>query len=80
MAVVIMQACPPLEAPVAWVPPLRACDLCEHGRDIAGMRYCVCTDVVMPHRQVPVQLARSVGGTCGIDAKHMAAPFLRRPL
>jgi hypothetical protein len=63
----------------AWAsyqPPLRACDLCDHGRDVGGMRYCVCTEVVMPSRALPVAHARSNAGACGAEARFMSAPFL----
>ena len=61
--------------------PLRACDLCDHGISLGGMRYCVCTDVVMPEhlpQGLPVQFMRSTSGACGVEARYMAAPFLRR--
>ncbi len=60
--------------------PLRACDLCDHGITIGGMRHCVCADVVMPEqldRGVPVHLVRSTAGACGLEARHMSAAFLR---
>lgn len=60
--------------------PLRACDLCEHGITIGGVRHCVCTDVILPEqhaRGVPVHLVRGTGGACGAEARHMSAPFLR---
>ncbi|MGK2897235.1 MAG: hypothetical protein ACSLE9_00910 [Burkholderiaceae bacterium] len=60
--------------------PLRACDLCDHGITVGGVRYCVCSDVVLPEqlpRGVPVRVVRDSTGPCGWEARHMSAPFLR---
>jgi hypothetical protein len=61
--------------------PLRACDLCDHGVTVGGVRHCVCADVVLPEQLerggVPVHLVRSTAGACGIEARHMSAPFLQ---
>lgn len=60
--------------------PLRACDLCDHGITVGGVRHCVCADVVLPEQLatgVPVHIVRQSTGPCGWEARHMSAPFLR---
>ena len=66
----------PLQLPTL---PLRACDLCDHGITVGGVRHCVCTDAVITEnlpQGVPVHIVRSTSGACGWEARHMAAPFL----
>lgn len=68
-----------MEALAPALPP-RACDLCDHGIDVGGVRHCVCLEVVLPNqlpRGVPVQFLRSVRGACGPEAVFMQAPFLQ---
>lgn len=83
-----MHATAPVQAPApqqwwqqpahAFEPlPLRACDLCRHGIDIGGIRYCVCADVVLPARPVPVPAVRSATGACGPEARYFDFPGLR---
>lgn len=56
--------------------PLRACELCDHGVDLGGLRHCRCTDVTIATRPQPVEIARSPSGACGVEARFMSAAFL----
>lgn len=60
----------------APLPPLRACEICRHGRLHDGARVCTARAVAGSAAHVPVDDARRNHGACGPEAHHLDFPGL----
>lgn len=68
-----------IQAPAPWAQPLpwRACQLCTHGTQVAGVQMCRCKAAVQPLQHQPVELMRRQHGLCGPEAEFLDFPGLR---